>query len=780
MQRFLTMLALVIGTAGFATAQQAITGTISDDAGEPLIGASILVAGTTTGTVTDFDGAFSLNVPEGAEELIVSYTGFATQTVELTTDDNYDIVLAEGVQLNDVVVTALGISREEKSLGYAVTQIDGAEVNQAQETNLVSALNGRVAGAQINNNNSGLGGSSSIILRGATSLIGDNQPLFVVDGTPIDNSTFGGRNASEARGGQDYGNMAQDINPNDIESISVLKGGAAAALYGSRASNGVILITTKSGKSRKGLGVTINSGIQFSTVAVLPDYQNEYGGGRRGNFLPFEFKEGEYPESYREFDGQLIADYAYDGSWGPALDGTLVRHWDSWYPGETFGELRPWVASENSVRDFYDTGVQYNNNVSVSGGNDTGNFRLSYTNNSNNGVYPGSSLNRNTINVSASQQLGSKLTASVNANYVNTAGQGRPGRGYGDASATNVQTNYNQWWQRQLDLDRLKNYQMPDGTPRTWNIRAPNDLRANYWESPYWTINRDANADDRDRVFGNLALRYDILPGLSLSGFARTDYYTFRTTQRVASGSNSALDYYSEVARTARENNFEALLDYTKTFGEFSIDGQLGANLRQEQDQTTGGNTVDGLNVPEYYTLDASNSRPNLVNYRSQKEVQSVYGRLGIGWRSMLYLDVTGRNDWSSALESGNNSYFYPSVSGSFVFSELIANSDIVSFGKIRGGFATVGNDTDPYNTRNTISSVGPFGAFPGFAIPTQQRNFDLRSESITTWETGLEMRFLNDRAGFDLTYYNIQSEDLIFDVSVSSATGFASTFVNA
>ena len=272
MQRLILVLALLGGTVSCLLAQRAISGTITDAAGEGLIGASVLVQGTTTGTVTDFDGNFGITVPEGGENLLISYTGYATQTVPLTAASTYDITLQEGVQLSDVVVTALGISRDEKSLGYAVTQIDGGEINKAQETNLVSALNGRVAGAQINNNNSGLGGSSSIILRGATSLTQGNQPLFVVDGTPIDNSSFGGRNAAEARGGQDFGNMAQDINPNDIASISVLKGGAAAALYGSRASNGVILITTKSGKARQGLGVTINSGVQFSRVALLPDY----------------------------------------------------------------------------------------------------------------------------------------------------------------------------------------------------------------------------------------------------------------------------------------------------------------------------------------------------------------------------------------------------------------------------------------------------------------------------------------------------------------------------
>jgi len=780
MRRFILILALLWGTATVVVAQRSITGTITDSGGEGLIGASILVAGTTTGTVTDFDGNFSLTVPEGGEELNVSYTGFAPQTVPLTAATTYDIVLSEGVQLNDVVVTALGISREEKSLGYAVAQVDGEDLNKAQETNVVSSLSGRVAGAQINNSNNGLGGSSSILLRGATSITGDNQPLFVIDGTPVNNGSFNGDGAASGDGGQDYGNLAQDINPNDIASVSVLKGGAAAALYGSRASNGVILITTKSGKSRKGIGVTINSGVQFSQVALLPDYQNQYGGGTSQEFSTFEFKPAIHPAEWEAFQGQKLVDYGYDGSWGPALDGTLVRHWDSWYPGESFGELRPWVASPDNIKDFYETGVQFNNNVSISGGNDETVFRLSYTNNDNQGVYPGSSIKRNTVNVSASQKLGSKLTASINGSYVNTKGEGRPGIGYGTGYAVNVQTNFTQWWQRQLDIDRLKDYQREDGSPKSWNINSPVDPTALYWESPYWTINKDLSSDQRDRVYGNLGLEYAILPGLSLQGFVRTDYFTFRTESRIASGTPTALDYYETRAITSRENNYEALLNYTKPIGDFSLDIQAGGNLRRNLYNFNRSKTDGGLNVPDLYTIEASISRPIIDNFRSEKEVQSVYGRVGIGWRNLLYLDATARNDWSSTLEAGNNSYFYPSVSTSFVFSELIGSSDIISFGKIRGGVATVGNDTDPYNTRNFLINRGPFGQLPGFGVSNTLNNFDLVSERITTWEAGLDMRFLNDRIGVDFTYYDIKSKDLIIPVGISSTSGYSSTYLNA
>ncbi len=781
MQRFSLVLALVFGMVGFLVAQQSITGTITDETGEPLIGASILVAGTTTGTVTDFDGTFALTVPDGGEELVVSYTGFATQTIPLTSATAYEILLSEGVQLTDVVVTALGITRSEKSLGYAVSEVDGEDVTNTSENSVVSSLSGRIAGAQINNSNSGLGGSANIILRGATSVTGSNKPLFVVDGIPIANDNNNGANAAVASAGRDYGTTAQDINPADIETISVLKGGAAAALYGSRASNGVILITTKSGKARKGIGVSINSGLTFNNVAVLPDYQNQYGGGYTQDFDAFEFDPDVHPAEWASFDGQLIPEYYADESWGPEMNGQLVRHWDSWYPGEHFGELRPWSPQPDNVRDFYDTGVSVDNNIAISGGNDQTVFRLSYTNSSNAGVFPQSTLNRNTINVNATQQLGTKWEATINGTYVNTRGEGRPAIGYGGfGDAINVQANFNEWFQRQLDMDRLQDYKQADGTPRSWNIRSPTNTNSLYWESPYWVVNQDRGNDNRDRVYGNLSLKYQVLPGFSITGSARTDYYNFMVNDRLAARSAANIAYAESLTVSNRENNFELLGSYTTTLSDdLSLDVQAGGNLRQDEYSSVRSKSSGGLSVPGIYTVETSIDRPSRTDYQSQKEIQSVYGRVGLGWRAMLYVDVTGRNDWSSALEQGNNSYFYPSVSGSFVFSELLDNS-FISFGKIRAGFATVGNDPSPYQTRQTYGATDAYGSQPTFAVPNTQANRGLVAESITTYEAGIDMRFFNDRLGFDLTYYDIQSEDLIIDLGVSGASGFSNVTTNA
>ncbi len=782
MKQLLLTVAVLLCSVATLLAQRTITGTIQDIDNTPLIGASVLVAGTTSGTVTDFDGKFSLATPEGSDKLVISYTGYASQEVMLDGRTDYDITMQEGVQLSDVVVTALGISRDEKSLGYGVDQIDGEALNAAKESSLVNALTGRIAGAQINNNNAGLGGSSSIILRGATSVSGNNQPLFVVDGTPIANDNNNGANAAEAFGGRDYGNTAQDINPNDIASVSILKGGAAAALYGSRASNGVILITTKSGANRKGIGVTINSGVTMQQVALLPDYQNDYGGGYSLEFGEFSYDPAIHPDSWEAFDGQPLPEYYADESWGPELDGRPVRHWDSWYPGETFGELRPWSANPDNIKNFYDTGVTFTNNVAIAGGNDLSTFRLSYTNSAQKGVFPESRLDRNTVAVSATQKLGSKLTAGINANYVNTRGEGRPAIGYGGfGDAVNVQTNFNEWYQRQLDTDRLRNYEQADGTPRTWNINGPTDLSALYWESPFWVVNKDRGQDQRDRVYGNISLRYDVLPGLAISGFLRTDYYQFGVQDRLASRSTANIPYFESFDVTSRENNYELLADYnTSLSDDFTLDAQLGTNLRKQTFNSSRSKTSGGLSVPDLYNINASIDRPERTDFRSEREIQSVYGRIGFGWRSMLYVDATARNDWSSTLEDGQNSYFYPSVSTSFVFSELIGDNNVLSYGKIRAGFATVGNDTEPYSTRNVFTPGDPYGSNPAFALPNTQPKFDLSSESITTWEAGLEFRLLDDRIGLDVTYYDIESTDLIINLPVSSATGFTTANTNA
>ncbi len=759
---------LVVGTMMANAQTKMITGTVtSADDALPIPGVSVSVSGTTLGTVTDIEGHFSLKAPDDAKALIVSFVGMKTQTVELGTASDFSIVLQPDlVGIDEVVVTALGISREKKSLGYSAQQLSGDDVAAVKDANIVNSLSGKVAGVQVNGSPGSVGGSSRIVIRGVNSISGNNQPLFIIDGTPIDNSSFNTSNTQSGDGGIDYGNAASDINPEDIESMTVLKGANASALYGSRAANGVILITTKKGTKRKGIGVSVTSGVSFSTVSLLPDYQNEYGGG--------------YKQEFDTYNGQPVVNYAADESWGPKMDGTLVRQWYSWYEDdEDYGLMTPFLPHEDNIKDFYETGITYNNSVALEGGDDKTLFRLSFTNYDQTGTIPNQELKKNTIAFSGSSKLADKLTASASINYVKTNNDGIPGQGYGN-NAGNVVTSFNQWFQRQLDMDKLKNYKTADGVDRTWNISSPTNLDPLYWENPYWTIYESPATMKRDRVFGNISLKYDVLPGLSVQGWARTDFYTDRRTEQIASGSIET-DWYKEAIRQLEDNNYEFLATYSKNFGsDFTLDANFGINKRVRKYYLNSEETSGGLSVPNFFSIEASVDRPSITDYESEKVVNSIYGSASFGYKSMAFVDVSVRNDWSSTLPEDNNSYLYPSVTGTFLFSELIDDKSLLSMGKVRASWGQVGNDTDPYQLAVTYSSQDAYSSYPAYTVPNTLNNSNLKPETITTKEFGVELGFLQNRVGLDVTYYSIESKDQIIDIDVSSTSGYNSTYVNA
>jgi len=767
MRKVLLMFGVMLLTMSAALAQRTVTGTVMDTNGEPLIGANIVVKGTTIGSTTDFDGMYSINVPEGAEVLVFTYTGFQTQEVTLGTSNVVDVKMAEGVLLEAAVVTALGIERDEKALGYAVQEVDGGQLDKARETNIVNSLQGKVAGVQVNNS-SNLGGSSRILLRGANSILGENQPLFVVDGIPLDNGNYSTADQRRAAGGYDYGNMAQDINPDDIETISVLKGANAAALYGARAANGVILITTKKGKRQKNqpIGISVNSGFSVQEVFLLPDYQNEYGGGAGPTFGTND-------------NGELIPDYGYDGSWGPKLDGQLVRHWDSYdeWDTENFGQTRPWVANPDNIKDFFETGRTWNNNVALTGGNEFAGFRLSYTNVDIKGTQPNSSLQRNVISFNGNAKLGERLSTHINANYVRNDAQGRPITGYGES----VMSQFNQWFQRQVDMERLKNYKNPDGSQRTWNRNSATDPTPHYWDNPYWERYENVQNDNRDRIFGDIGLAYKLTDFMSLSGRAMTDYYTDRRIERIAVGGVRE-PKYSEDLRTLQENNYELMLNFNnlKLGQDISFNALAGANKRVYGLDENLATTQGGLNTPGFYSLANSVSEVSITDNTYEKVVNSLFASASFGFKNFLYLDVTARNDWSSTLPEENNSYFYPSVSTSFVFSELMPANNVLSFGKLRASWAQVGNDTDPYRLANTYTALSNFTGSGAATLPNSQNNPNLLPEQTTSFEVGTQLNFLRNRITLDVTYYNSVTEDLIFNVSQSGASGFTSSIRNA
>ena len=754
-----------MASAAFA---QSVTGKVTDaKSGETLPGVAVVVEGSNTGVMTDMDGVYKVSAATG-DVLVYSFVGYNTVRKEVT-GGAMDVSMESGVALDEVVVTALGVSREKKALGYSVQELGNDAFTDAKTENVVRSLTGKIAGVQVTSGTA-IGSSSKVLLRGASSITGDNQPLFVVDGVPMDNADYSSGNQQRSVGGYDYGNAIQDLNPDDIESVSVLKGPAAAALYGSRASNGAIVITTKSGKGyqasgKRGLGISVNSGVAFNNVYVLPTYQNSYGGGPSQAWAD-------------TIDGNFIPDYALDGSWGPALDGTPVRHWDSWYDYEGdagFGEVRPWEPTPNDIDQFFQTGVTLSNNVSVMGATDESSFRLSYTNHDQTGVYENSSLDRNTLSFSGSQQVSEDLEASVTANYVQQHGMGRPLTGYGES----VMSQFTQWYHRQLDMDRLRNYKNPDGTQRTWNRLSPTNPDPNYFDNPFWERYENVQNDQRDRVFGNITMKYKINDVFSLMGRALSDFYIDRREERIAVGGVRESSY-SETTRQLQETNLDAYLNFADDLSDdLNLTGFVGVNQRIRNYKRLNAYTLGGLNTPGLYTVNNGADGYEVGDFTSQKKVNSVLASASFGYQRKFYVDVTGRNDWSSALPEANNSYFYPSATASYVLSEDL-DIDAVSFAKVRLGWAQVGNDTDPYRTSTTYAVNTNFGNSGSATIPNSQNNPNLRPEKTSSWEAGLELNLFLDRVRFDFTYYNSTTEDLIFNVPVSAASGYSSAVLNA
>jgi len=767
----LSSLFLLAVSMGAWAQEQTISGTVtSTEDGGGLPGVNVIVKGTTLGTVTDIEGNYRIGVPEDAEILTFSFIGLVSQEVAINGQSVINVEMAEDAkQLSEVVITGLGMERKEASLGYAVQEVEGESLVKARETNLVNSLAGRVAGVQITGS-SNFGGSSRILIRGANSIRGDNQPLFVVDGTPIDNSNFTTTNQARGGGGYDYGNAAQDLNPDDIASITVLKGPAASAIYGSRGSNGVIEITTKKGSARKGIGISVNSGLSFQQVYVLPDYQNRYGAAliRDANGDPV-----------LDDAGLPIIDHGLDGSWGAPLDGSIVtRHWDSYdeWDTENFGVARPMLPSPNNVENFFRLGRTLNNNISFSGGNETAQFRLSYTNLSQQGTQENSELMRNTVNFSGSLKATEKLTARVTANYIGSDVQGRPATGYGDR---NVMQAFNQWYQRQLDTDRLRNYINPDGTQRTWNRKSQSDPTPNYFNNPFWDRYVNYQEDARNRIFGNMALSYEFTDWLTVTGRAMTDFYVDRREERAEIGSVEE-PFYEEVVREVSESNFDLIANVnTELSDDFTLSGFVGGNIRLNSLYRNEARTQDGLNIPGFFNIANSGGNPRVDDYFEKKQVNSLFGSASLGYRDFLYLDVTARNDWSSTLPEGNNSYFYPSVTTSFVFSELV-DPNWLSLGKVRLGWAQVGNDTDPYRLASTYIPIANYGSFANATVPNSLNNANLKPEITTSLEAGLQLGFFNSRLNLDATYYDSETRDQIFAVDVSGATGYQSRVVNA
>lgn len=772
---FLTLLLALVVQISFAQVKT-VTGNVSDASG-PLGGVSVVIKGTSTGTQTDFDGNYSIQAKTG-DVLQFSYMGMKTAFKTVGTSSKINVVMEEAAEsIGEVVVTAMGISREEKKLAYSAPKVKAEEITAAQNSNAVSALSGKVAGLKVNSPSGNLGGSQRILVRGTNSITGENQPLFVIDGIPMDNSNFNTRNTQRGGGGIDFGSTINDIDPNNIESVTVLKG-AAAALYGSRASNGVILITTKKGANSNKLGVTVNSSVSFSEVAILPDLQREYGGGSyisdddggKNGFAVATINGKEY----------MLVDYATDESWGPKYSSNLkVLHWDA-FDKESFPEdyLKPraWIAPKNDVKSFFNTGISTNNSVTITKGSENGKYLLSIGDQKSTGILPNTEIKKHFAKLTLSQKLGEKLIANGTVNYVRTSGV-RPEIGYSDNSVTQK---FFQWGQRQLDFDRLKKYKNDDGTQRPWNRLSWDDARPNYADNPYWTINENTPSDTRSRIYGTVGMTYQITDDLSVKGSVYADTYNFRNSERVADGSQ-AQSGYLERSYNFKEYNFEAIATYTKQISDnFNLTALAGLNSRDNKLDYRFVGTTGGLSVPGIYNLNNGKGPLNKNTDTAMKKVNSVFGSLNLELYGQLFIDLTARNDWSSTLPDDNNSYFYPSAAVAWQFTKNLENKDFLNYGKLRFGWAQVGNDADPYRVKNTLTIGEPFNGSGRVTVPSTLLNENLKNETTTTWEIGAELNFFKSRVNLDVTYYNNKTTDQIIPVDLSFGTGYSGKWINA
>lgn len=781
--------ALVFTLFAVALQAQRLAGTVVDaDTDEALIGATVSVKNKNKGATTDANGAFSIEATVG-DQLEVSYIGYETQAVTVGAAAQIAVRLKSQAQLLDInfVKTALGISREKKSLGYAVQEVKGENLDKARETNVVNALAGKIAGVTIVGNPSGIGSSARVTIRGERSLnINRNQPLFVVDGVPISNEFRGssGNSFQDA----DYGNGAGFVNPDDIESITVLKGASAAALYGSRANNGVILITTKTGKNSKGIGVSVNSTMTFEDVLRLPEYQNVYGQGLNG---VFEFKDG---------NGGGSAD-GVDESWGPKMEGQLLKQFDSpttkGFRGGDVGNLfsslgpvdlnsqlaargdiqaTPFSARPDNIRDFFETGVTQTHNVAVTGANDKGDFRLSYTWLDQTGIVPNTDLKRNTIAFAGGYNLGSKLKVRTAINYVKNDSKNRPNLSYG---TENIMYLFNCWLGRSVDVAAMRDY---------WQAGREElnqfGFNYNYHDNPYFNLYENTNSQNIDRVFGNVALTYDITPELSFMLRSGTDVSNeFRARRRAYSTQRFQRGSYREERIGFAETNTDFLLNYKKALGErFNLNVGLGGNaMRQVGRQTDV--IAPELAVPGIFAL--SNSRVALTNLAgtpyAEKRINSLYATGQIGFDNYLYLDVSARNDWSSTLPSDSRSYLYYSANASAVLTDAFKiNSDVLSFAKVRLGFAQVGNDTDPYQLASVYNAQTAVLGLPAYGESSVLVNSELKPEISNSLEAGLDVRFFHNRLGLDLTYYNTNSRNQILPIPLTNTSGYSARIINA
>lgn len=753
----LFLLALAIGVIQGAAQVTTVRGIVTtEEDGEPVIGASVIVKGTALGTVTDVNGRFELSgLPPSATRLLISYISLMAKEVAIA--PQVSVTLKSDTHLLDeVVVTALGISREKKALGYTAQEVKQDALVQGKDNNLLNSLSGKIAGVRITNTQGDVG-SSRIVIRGETSIAGENQPLFVVDGIPVDNSQLNARSS-----GRDFKNAIADLNPEDIKTLTVLKGPNAAALYGARAAHGAIVITTKGGdKRQKGIGITLHSSTQVSFVATLPEFQNLFGQGAGGRF------------SYVDGKGAGVND-GVDESWGPRLDiGLLIPQFDSPLDADGNRVATPWVSHPNNVRDYFRMGISTNSGISVARGDDKYQFRVGYNYEKQVSIVPDAGTNKTNISLNTDYHLAKWIVVGATANYIVYTAPSLPGSA--TPSGSNVRSNSPMlqflWFGRQVDTNSLK----ADYT-RNWN--------SSYYDNPFWSASYNTQSQERHRLIGDLHAEFRLTDGLNVRFRTSTDWYNDRRKSKVkwgSAGAGSPYGSYAEDAYTVKENNTEVLATYIKQLNKnWGIDALLGFNVRNKQYENNY-QAAPRLAVADLYTL--TNSRDPLTSsndfYRLRQ--YGLYGSIQLDYRRWAFLNITGRNDWSSTLPVDNNSYFYPSVTASVLLSEAFGwRSKAVNYLKIRGGWSQVGADANPYQLATVFTSETAFNGNPLQSSSTIGMNPNLKPEKTSSIEAGFEAAFWDNRLYLDFTYYKTDSRNQILKLATTAASGYTSQVRNA
>lgn len=741
-----------------------VSGQVTDENNEPLIGVNILVKGTSQGTSTDFDGMYSLeNVPDDGV-LIVSYVGYEKMEVDVNGRTTVNIVMTSSSHaLDEVVVTALGVSREKKSLGYAVEEIDGGSLNNVVQENVLNGLSGKVSGVTINSTGGGANSSVSMIIRGASSLTGDNQPLFVIDGVPVNNSLSGNSQEMGSQNVVDYGNAISDLNPADIESVSILKGAGAAALYGSRAGNGVVLVTTKSGQKNQEMKISVNTSTVFDRPYRFLDMHHSFATGVN----PFT------EEQWQSMTGgPLIIDEGSAARMGPQLDiGQKAVQWNSPLDEDGNPIPTPLVSYPDNVQNFVRTGITNTNNIAVSGSAGNSVFRVSYTNMNNRGIVPNSDLFRNSLNVAGAYEISPKLSLSTNVNVGRTHSNNVP--------ANNRGTNPLEWAYKvspHVNILDLKDY-WEEGQEGIKQRQVPDH------NNPYFLAHEVNNSFFRDRVYGNIQADYEITPELTATFSYALDRFNEERSSAIPYSENRNSRGTFGIEKLSRmEGNTSASLAYSKYFSDFSLRASVGGNsMYQYYNNTSTFSTRGGLVVPGLYNL--SNINPSDLSYNnfwSEKAIYSAYGMASLGYKDMLYLDVTGRNDWSSTLPESNRSYFYPSATLSALLNNVFDMGNNVDMIKLRGGWAQVGNDTDPYRLVSTLNNAGAWENVTRLTTSGTLMSPDLKPELITSVEVGTEWILYGDRFRFEATYYKSNNENQILALGLPNSSGYSSKLINA